>query len=602
MILGALADYYETLAKAGEISRPGYCRANVSFALNLKEDGTLIGVMPLKTEAQRGKKTVEVSQRLEVPEQVKKSVNVKANFLSGNSGYVLGIDNKGKPERTRQCFDAFRKQHHDVLDGVDSPAARAVLTFLDAWRPDEAADCAAIADDIEALTAGGNIIFKVAGYGNVHEDAAVRRAWEAYKAGAPTSPVMQCLITGQETPIARLHANIKGVKYGKPTGVSIVAFQQEKVAFSSYGRDEQQGLNAPVSEYAAFAYTTALNHLLADAEYKQTFGDTTVVYWAQSPERIYPDMFRFSINPVPEENGGQREIVADKGAQRLVGDIFVKLLEGIPVDDFRDAFDPKTRFYVLGLAPNASRLSIRFFLENDFGRVMENIKSHYNALEIERSPKDFRYLPLWKLMQETVSPKSRNKASSPLLSGATLRAIFSDQPYPEAFYNSVMIRIKADHDISRGKAAIIKACLTRSHNEKYKEVLTVSLNEQSNNKAYILGRLFAALEKAQTDANPSINATIKDRYFASACAAPSSVFPVLLRLAGHHTSKSEYGYVSELRIREIMDKLDVENNPFPAHLGLPDQGVFILGYYHQMKANYAKKNKEENENDDSKQV
>lgn len=589
MRLGALVDYYEILAKTGEISRPGYCMANVSFALNLKKDGTLIGAMPLKIELQRGKKMAEVPQRLEVPEQVKRAVNISANFLCDNSCYVLGIDNKGKPQRSRQCFEAFKKLHHDVLDDLDNPAARAVLAFLDAWKTEEAADCAAIADDIAALTAGGNIVFSVAGC-YVHEDEAVRHAWEAYKAGVSASPVMQCLITGQKAPAARLHASIKGVRGGQPTGVSIVSFNAR--AYESYGRDEQQGLNAPVSEYAAFAYTTALNQLLADTEHKQTFGDTTVVYWAQSPERIYRDIFSFSINPVSEEGGEQREIVVDKGAQKLIGDIFSKLLEGIPVDDFAEDFDPKTRFFVLGLAPNAARLSIRFYYENDFGQVMENIKAHYEVLEIEKSPKDFQYLPLWKLMQETVSPKSRDKASSPLLSGATLRSIFSGQPYPEALFSNVILRIKAERDISRGKAAIIKACLSRRQKERYEEVLTVSLNEQSNNKAYILGRLFAVLEKAQLDANPGINATIKDRYFASACATPASVFPVLLRLAGHHTSKSDYGYVSEKKIRDLLDKLDVENKPYPTHLSLTDQGVFILGYYHQMKSNYTKKDKE----------
>ena len=591
MILGSLVDYYEILAKAGEISRPGYCMANVSFALNLKEDGTLIGAIPLKIEAQRGNKTVEVPQRIEVPEQVKRAVNVSANFLCDNSGYVLGIDNKGKPERTRKCFEAFRKLHHDVLDGVDSPAARAVLAFLDGWQPEKAAECTAITDEMDALMAGGNIVFMVSGHDYAHKDVVVCHAWDQYKAGVSSSPVMQCLITGQQAPAARLHASIKGVKGGQPTGVSIVSFNAR--AYESYGRDEQQGLNAPVSEYAAFAYITALNHLLADTEHKHTFGDTTVVYWAQSPKRIYRDIFSFSLNPVFEEGEEQREVVVDKGARRDVGAIFGKLLEGVTVDDFKNTFDPKMRFFVLGLAPNASRLSIRFFYENDFGLVMENVKAHYDALEIERAPKDFRYLPLWKLMQETVSPKSRDKVSSPLLSGATLRAIFSGKSYPEALYSNVILRVKAERDISRGKAAIIKACLTRSQKERFEEVLTVSLNEQSNNKAYILGRLFAVLEKAQLDANPGINASMKDRYFASACATPASVFPVLLRMAGYYTSKSDYGYVSEKRIRDLLDKLDVENNPYPAHLSLPDQGVFILGYYHQMKANFTKKDKEE---------
>lgn len=589
MILGALVDYYEILAEAGEISRPGYCMANASFALNLKENGTLIGATPLKIEKQRGKNKVEVPKRLKVPEQIKRTVGIGANFLCDNSGYVLGIDNKGKPQRTRQCFEAFRKLHHEVLEGVGCPAAHAVLAFLDGWQPEKATDYAAIADDIGALTAGGNIVFRVAGQGYTHDDVDIRCAWEKYKARDSASPVMQCLITGQQAPAARLHASIKGVRGGQSTGVSIVSFNAR--AYESYGRDEQQGFNAPVSEYAAFAYTTALNHLLADTEHKQIFGDTTVVYWAQSQKRIYRDIISFSLNPIFE--GNEREIVTNTGTQRDVGTIFEKLLEGIPVDCFREAFDPKTRFFVLGLAPNAARLSIRFCYENEFGRVIENVKAHYDALEIERSPMDFRYLPLWKLMQETVSPKSRDKASSPLLSGATLRAIFSGQPYPEALYNNVILRVKAERDISRGKAAIIKACLTTSHKQKYKEVLTVSLNEQSNNQAYVFGRLFAVLEKAQLDANPYINTTIKDRYFASACATPASVFPILLRLAGHHTSKSDYGYVSERKIRDLLDKIEVESNPYPAHLSLPDQGVFILGYYHQMKANFTKKDKED---------
>ena len=196
-------------------------------------------------------------------------------------------------------------------------------------------------------------------------------------------------------------------------------------------------------------------------------------------------------------------------------------------------------------------------------------------------------------MAETVSPKARDKAASPLLAGAVLRSIFMGLPYPEIFFSSVLIRIRAERDISRAKAAIIKACLLRRCKDKYKEELTVSLNEQSENKAYVLGRLFAVLEKAQLDKNPGINATIKDRYFASACANPASIFPVLLRLSNYHIAKAEYGYSIDRRIQELFDKLEVNNNPFPSHLSLNDQGIFILGYYHQKKAFYTKKDQEE---------
>jgi len=215
-------------------------------------------------------------------------------------------------------------------------------------------------------------------------------------------------------------------------------------------------------------------------------------------------------------------------------------------------------------------------------------------MEIERAPFEPQFVPLWKLMQETVSPKSNNKVSSPLLAGAILRSILHSAPYPPSLFYNIMVRILAEKKINYEKAAIIKAYLLRNPNGyKLKEVLTVSLNDQSENRPYVLGRLFSVLEKAQQNANTEIKATITDRYFSSACTTPASVFPVLLRLSKHHTSKSEYGKLSEIKIRELMDKLSLENNPFPSILTLDEQGVFILGYYHQQKANYTKTNKED---------
>ncbi len=587
MILRALVDYYEILATSGEIARPGYCRAGVSYALDLSKDGELIGVIPLRIPVQRGKKMVEVPQPLEVPEQEKRTVGIKANFLCDNAGYILGVDRKGRPERAKQCFEAFKALHHEVLDGLDCTEATAVLSFLDRWRPEGAEDCAVLTDCFAELASGANLVFSVAGPGYAHESLSVRQAWERHRAGLDGATQMQCLVTGQKGPVARLHPSIRGIKGAQSMGVSVVSFNAR--AYESYGRDEQQGQNAPVGEYAAFAYTTALNHLLSDQGHKPSYGDTTVVYWAKSPNKIYRQIFAFALDPV----GNSSSMSADKEAEGLIGDIFKKLVEGKPVGNVAPAFDPDTKFYILGLAPNAARLSVRFFLEDSFGDFLKNTAEHYRNLEIEKSPKEFAYLPLWKMMAETVPQNSKDKASSPLLSGCVLRSIFSGLPYPGLLYNSVMVRIRAQRDISSAKAAIVKACLTRNRKEKYKEELGVSLNEQSSNKAYLLGRLFAVLEKAQQDANPGLNATIKDRYFTSACATPASVFPLLLRLSNHHVSKSNYGFLSERRISDIMDKLEVEQNPFPARLNLDDQGIFILGYYHQQRANYVKKDKEE---------
>lgn len=594
MILSSLVDYYEILANENAITPLGYSMANVAYALRISQNGELKGVISLKETVQRGKRSVEVPKSMEVPQQVTRTVGVKSNFLCDNSGYILGLDKKGKPERTKQCFDECRALHHEILNGVDSICAKAVLRFLDNWQPQSAYENPVLKDELDEILKGSNLVFYVDGYGYAHEDEAVGKAWEAYSAKETDTPVMQCLVTGHNAPIAKTHTNIKGVRGSQSAGASLVSFNAR--AYESYGKEDKQGLNAPVSEYAAFAYTTVLNHLLADDRHKTFLGDTTVVYWAKSPKPIYSDFFSFCLNPeTPEaDNAETSEMMQDKKTLQLIHSAFEKIVSGQPIRDFSDEIDPSTKFYVLGLAPNAARLSVRFYLENSFGEFLNNITKHYQDLEIEHSKGEYKYLPIWRLMLETVSPKSKDKVASPLLSGSVLRSVLTGASYPQALQNSVMVRIRAERDISRGKAAIIKACLLRKDkNNSLKEELGVSLSENSQNRAYVLGRLFAVLEKAQLDANPGINTTIKDRYFTSACATPASIFPILLRLSAHHISKAEYGYVSEKKIGELMDKLKIEENPFPSRLSLDDQGLFILGYYHQQKANYIKKEKED---------
>ena len=589
MILQTLVEYYDILASADAISRPGYCIANVSYALILSKTGELVGVMPLKETVQRGKKQVEVPRKMMVPEQVKKTVGITSNFLCENSGYMLGVDTKGKPERTKDCFAAFRNLHNEIFSDLSCVYAVAVLAFINAWDPETAADNPVLQECFEEVTAGANLVFYIDDLGFVHENDEVKHAWERYKTDSSDEYKAQCLVTGRTQPIARLHPSIKGVKGAQSTGASIVSFNAR--AYESYAHDEEQGYNSPISESAAFKYTTVLNYLLADVGHRQMMGDTTVLFWAASPKSIYQDLFSFTLNPAEKE----AELADDGASSDLIGELFKKIAEGKAVSDFENVFDSSVRFYILGLSPNAARLSIRFFIQDSFGHILERLMAHYKDMSIQKAPNEHEFVPLWKLMQETVSPKSKDKASSPLLSGAVLRAILSGGAYPDALYNSLIIRIRAEREITRGKVGAIKACLIRKNVAKtrFKEELTVSLNPQSENRPYVLGRLFSALEKAQQDANPGINTTIKDRYFTSACATPASVFPILLKLSSHHISKAAYGYTSENKIRDLMDKLDVDNKPFPSHLTLDEQGVFILGYYHQQKANYEKTNKEE---------
>lgn len=574
MILQALTWYYEDLLSRGEIAAPGWAPAKISFALCLNENGELTQIVPTMDEVSKGKKTVFQPQLITLPAAVKRTVSIAANFLWDNSAYLLGIDQKGDPERSLKCFAAAARLHHAVLDSVDSPNARAILAFFDTWKPEHAAEHPALIRQLDDVTAGGNLVFRVDGR-KVEKDTAICEAWQRYRDGGESGVLMQCLVTGKEDEIAAVHPSVKGVRDAQSSGAALVSFNAP--AFCSYGRE--QNYNAPVGKYAAFAYTAALNHLLADSDHVQHIGDTTVVCWAEGADDAYPGFFSAVIG------GGTYGGLSDNDLRAALK----RLANGLPCDDL--GVDPNRPFYILGLAPNAARLSVRFFLRDSFGKLMENVNAHYARLEIAGAK--YSILPLWALLNATVRD-FKKQVPSPVVSGATLRAVFSGTPYPVSLMEAVLLRIRAERNITWGKAAIIKAYyLKNPHEDCPKEVLTVSLNEASTNPAYTLGRLFSVYEAVQQAANPGINATIKDKYFNSAAAMPASIFPVLNNLCQKHLRKLD----ARQRVyydKQIMKLKGVLNENYPARMTLAQQGSFDLGYYHQTQKRYTKKEEKEN--------
>lgn len=589
MILQALVKYYETLLKQGKVEEPGWSAAKVSAEIQLDEEGKLLGILSLQNEVQRGRKTALTDPLLQVPEVFKRSSGVRPNFLYDGSSYFFGVDNKGNPKRSIQCFEAARTFHHQLLDGCDSPVAQGVLKFFDSWQPDKAEENPVFQQNRDVIVGASGLVFAVNGQ-EAQQDPEIRRRWMDYKneGGGENSEKGQCLVTGKVAEIALTHPNIKGVRDAQSSGAALVSFNAPSL--ESFGHADDQGLNAPVSEYAAFAYTTALNQLIREGN-GLLCGDTTVVFWAQSGEPLYQQVYLGFLNP--SGNGENKE--------DTVKAVLEKILQGVAVDVDGITLSPDELFYVLGLAPNAARLSVRFFWQNTFGVTLQHLQNHQERLKIVRPSWEKErgaYLPLWRLLKESVNPNATKKQALPLLAGSLLRSILQDAPYPEAMYRQFLLRIKAesgDAKISYPRAAFVKAYLLKNHQEKWGGEITMNVNENCKAVPYVLGRMFAVLEGLQQDSS-EVSATIKDRYFNAACATPGAVFPVLLKLANAHLNKlgrTNKGLAvnTQKKLGSLMEKITMpdEGNPIPGRLTLDEQGMFILGYYQETQARYTKK-------------
>ena len=583
MILQALAEYYESLRAQGKIDPPGWAQVKVSCGLRIDGQGRLLQVIDLRTPQPRGKKTVLAPQLIRLPAPVKRSSGISPNFLWDNAAYLLGIGGKGDARRARDCFEACGDFHRRLLQDVDSPAARALLAFFETWDPDKAREHPALGQEEEELLIGANLVFRLEDQEYLQEDPSLQEAWEQAWSGREEDqgPEGVCLITGRKGPIQSVHPAVKNVAGAQPSGAALVSFNAP--AFCSYGKE--QNLNAPTGKYGAFAYTSALNHLLADREHVARLGDSSVVCWARGGEIGYTALFEGMLC-------GTDTPYTEAELQRMA----LALCRGESVEFDQALLDPDTDFYVLGISPNSARLSVRFFLHNTFGRFLQNLQAHQARLEIARPSWDKREnLNVWSLLNETVNQNSREKAPSPDLAGELMRAILENTPYPATLLNGAELRIRAERQITRGRAAILKAYYTKLTEQRGqempdipKEVLTVSLNPQSEQIPYTLGRLFSVLEAIQASANPGINATIRDRYFNSACATPALVFPTLIKLAQKHLKKIDGG-LQVYFDRQLTGLLAGMGQQFPDRLSLPQQGAFQLGYYQQNLVRYQKK-------------
>jgi CRISPR-associated protein Csd1 len=581
MIIQALKEYYDrkSLDPEAQMAPSGFEWKEIPYIIVLKPDGTPITIATTYEGEGRRRR----ARRFLIPQAVKKTSGIASNLLWDNPQYVLGVALNGKPERVMEQHRAF-KGKIDELEPLVDEGLSAVKHFLNLENKVEQLKAFGEAWQ-HLIDDGGNITFKLAGDTCIlSERPGVKKVISDTALSNDQSSGSICLVTGQPEDFERLHPAIKGVFGAQTAGANIVSFNLD--AFKSFGK--AQGANAPIGKKSVFAYTTALNHLLSkDSKQRMQVGDASSVFWAEKTcelEQQLPDLFG---EPPKDE--------PDRGV-KAVESLFRSIDTGAYFIDKSD----QNRFYVLGLSPNASRIAIRFWIVETVSVIAEKISKHFEDTRIVHGPKDKDVLSLFRLLVSTaVQGKSEN--IPPNLAGETMQAILQGRAYPYTLLHASIRRIRAEHDVTYPRAALIKAFINRStrlKNPHIKEELHMHLDENNTNIGYRLGRLFATLEKIQQEANPGINATIRDRFYGAASGTPNTVFGNLMRLKNHHLAKLENGgrkIYFEKQLAQIIDGIEAGVS-FPPHLSLEDQGRFAIGYYHQVQKFFTKKAQKEDIN------
>ncbi len=592
MLIKALCDYYDVLAEKDLVLPDGYSEVPIKYNIVLTPDGKIEDIIScMKTEEQPQKngkiKEKLVPQTMRFPKRTEKP-GIESNTIEHRPLYIFGLnlekeklnpkDRTGKAEKSHR---AFVEHNLRFIEGLRSPVIDAFRNFLMNWKPEEETENKHILD-LGKDYGGAGFAFSLSGNPDLllHTDPQIKEKWEKEYAKDQSQPgehQAQCAITGEVSDIARIHSKIKGVAGGAATGGVLIGFNNPSE--NSYGND--QSYNSNISELAMRKYTEALNYVLKRQAHKIVMDDITIAFWAMDGgdehEMTLQEMLMSqSSRKTADEVNSMLKSLLSRGMKTRITTNELKELDA--------ELDGNIDFYIVGLKPNSSRISIKFLYRKKFLDMLWNLARFQDELQVSE---EIRVVSLSWIKKECLSPKSNSEKISPALFTKLFEAAIYGTNYPYSLLETMVRRVKTDKFINATRAGVIKAYLTR--NEK-KEEWKVSLDRRNNNQAYLCGRLFAVLENIQNQAvgGGKLNSTIKDKYFASAAAKPASIFPTLIKLSQHHMNKLNDGsqiFHAKL-VGEIMNMLE---NEFPKTLPLMEQGKFMIGYYQQVQDFFASK-------------
>ncbi len=603
MLIQALCDYYDILAAAGKVLPDGYSNVKIHYLICLNEEGKITDLLQYQNKEEivtaKGKiREKWVPKNAVMPERTEKP-GIESNIVEHRPLYIFGLNLENgrltpedRTDKARKSHEIFVRTNLAFLEGLDSPVINAFRNFLLTWNPQEETGNMHLLN-LGKEYANSGFAFCLTGYPDqlLHEDVQIRQSWERSiqksSSEAAQGRIAQCAVSGEISDIARIHNKIRGVPGGLATGSVLISFKN--TSENSYGNE--QSYNSNISQIVMKKYTEALNYLLESTTHRAVLDDITIVFWAMDANETSEDLLRAMLYGQSDQMNAEKteymlKSILEDARKGKITQGRLASLETIQTD---------VDFYILGLKPNSSRLSVKFIYRKKFADILWNIARFQQDLQ---TSKDLHPVSIARIKAELLSPKSSSDKMNPALFTKLLEAILYGGPYPVSLLETAVRRVKTDGDqnVNAVRTGLIKACMNRNYIE---EEFHVSLDNNNHGQAYLCGRLFAVLERVQQAASKnSLNRTIKDAYFASASSKPGIVFPKLLKLAQNHLNKLDNPVFYNKLIGEIMDQIDGE---FPETLLLQDQGRFIIGYYQQTQRFFEKKetvqNKETEENE-----